>query len=153
MIRLLGAVRPLPKTVLGTISGAVAAVILGIPFAPSILITLLLGKLTSEAMSLVPARQTTNIYARKSARLQLYPLRHTLLLRGGFALIAAIMTLSISAIPFPVLGSILLIAAMILGELFERNLYFRAVAAPRMPGLIASQSTGANPILTHEKVA
>lgn len=118
------------------ISGLVTAVILGIPYAALTCAAAVIIKLMAEATSLLPASQTIDIYARKSARLQLYPLRRTLLTRftfGFFTVILAILLSgeSASLTPYLLLGS------FVLGEIFERKLYFRAVAALRMPGLIA----------------
>ena len=121
------------------VSGAVTASILGVASAPVIAGVLICLKLASEALSLLPVRQTENVYARKTARLQLYPLRKTLIMRAGFALTAAVLALLLLEQPSNIIISLLLVSFVILGELFERKLYFGAVAALRMPGLIPTR--------------
>ncbi|MGJ8678139.1 MAG: DmsC/YnfH family molybdoenzyme membrane anchor subunit [Akkermansiaceae bacterium] len=122
------------------VSGAVTASILGVAGAPFAAGVFLLMKLGSEALSLRHAKQTQNIYARKTARLQLYPLRNTLIMRAAFALTAVVLSLALLEQPSNIIISLLLIGFFTLGELFERRIYFGAVAALRMPGLIPSRA-------------
>lgn len=130
------------------VSAAVAASIMGVVWAPLLASVFICLKLASEAATLIPAKQTENVYARKTARLQLYPLRNTLMMRTAFALVAAALSFFLLQQPSNIIISVLLISLVILGELFERRLYFGAVAALRMPGLIPTQSN--NKTKNHE---
>ena len=123
------------------VSSSTTAAILGVNWAPLIACLIILIKIAGEAMSLLPAKQTENIYARKTARLQLYPLRKTWLFRAVFAATAATLVLLLLEQPSNIIISTILVFSFILGELYERKLYFGAVAALRMPGLIASRPT------------
>ena len=58
-------------------------------------------------------------------------------MRNVFGLTAAVLALFASHI----IVSLMLIGFVILGELFERRLYFGAVAALRMPGMIPTRPT------------
>lgn len=128
------------------IGAAVTAAILGVPSAPWLAGVIIFIKLASEGLSLLPAfpqsagKKGVSVYARKTARLQLYPLRKTLMLRAGFAFGSILLSLIFLQGSGGVFLSLLLLTAVIFGELFERKLYFGAVAALRMPGLIPSQS-------------
>lgn len=125
------------------VSGAMTASILGVTGAAIVAGLLILLKVGSEALSLRHAKSADNIYARKTARLQLYPYRKTLILRAAFALSAAVLSLALLEQPSSIIISILIVGFLILGELFERRIYFGAVAALRMPGLIPSRSQDA----------
>jgi len=90
--------------------------------------TLALGvllRIIIESLSLTPARQTHWSFAKKSALVQIVSLRNPLIARW-ICLLAGTLLIFIA----PVAGSITLIA----GEWLARYLYFRAVAAPKMPG-------------------
>ena len=72
-----------------------------------------------------------------SARLHAGPLRRLALTRQGFAA-AAILTWVLSfLVPLTTPALILAAALFAVGELLERTLYFRAVDAPKMPGVPA----------------
>lgn len=118
-------------------AAAATAVLLGESYLP--LVAVMLIKILSEALTLLPAKQKENIYARKSARIQLYPLRKTLLFRFGFALLVILLPLVVSGVGMVI--SAVLLSVIVLSEIFERKLYFGAVAALRMPGLIPSKNS------------
>ena len=82
-----------------------------------------------DALSLLPAREKSWSYAKRSARVQLAPLRKQLVIRWG-ALLSGFVLISIS----PLLGAALLLT----GEWFAHYLFFTAVTAPKMPGNINS---------------
>ncbi len=123
------------------VSATATASILGVTGAPFVACIVILGKVCLEALAILPVNQTQNVYSRKTARLLLYPLRQTVILRATFAVSAALLALFLLKQPSNIIVSSLLIVAYILGELFERKLYFSAVAALRMPGLIASRAS------------
>jgi Fe-S-cluster-containing dehydrogenase component/DMSO reductase anchor subunit len=102
--------------------GTVAVFALGFSH-PMVASLILAAKLGGESLSLVGGST--------SARLQRGPLRGATFLRFTLGAFAA------AALPFaPSLG----LALGLAGELAERTLYFRAVDAPKMPGVINSPS-------------
>jgi len=98
-------------------AGTVAIVALGFA-TPVAAAVVLLSKLAGEALSLRGDSA--------SARLQRGPLRTLVISRFALGLTAAAL--------FPMAASMAL-AACLLGEFAERALYFRAVDAPKMPGV------------------
>jgi len=96
---------------------------------PAILhLTLGLGallRITVESLSLLPARQSHWSFAKKSALVQLVSLRTPLILRW-LCLFAGLAIIVFT----PVIGALVLLT----GEWLARYLFFRAVAAPKMPG-------------------
>ena len=84
-----------------------------------------------EGLSLLPAKDCDWSFAKKSALLQIVSLRPALNLRW-ICLIAGLALIGI----LPVIGAIILLT----GEWLARYLYFRAVAAPKMPGNLTSFS-------------
>ena len=102
--------------------------ITGQPTASLLYLTLGLGaamRIGVEGLSLLPARQNDWSFAKKSALIQIVSLRSALILRW-LCLIAGLALIVVS----PVIGAILLLT----GEWLARYLFFRAVAAPKMPG-------------------
>lgn len=91
-------------------------------------------KLVFETFSLGDASAVTMTPARKSAMLMLYPLRKLTLARYIFT------GLGLLAFGFVIVDSsnaVLSVAGfsfLLIGELLERVLFFKAVAAPKMPG-------------------
>ncbi|BET65140.1 hypothetical protein ASA1KI_00580 [Opitutales bacterium ASA1] len=97
--------------------GTVAVVALGFA-APSAAAVALVAKLALESLSL---RGDST-----SARLQRGPLR---------GLVLARLAVGVAAVPLFPLAAPLALAVALVGELLERALYFRAVDAPKMPGV------------------
>ena len=100
---------------------------------------LLLGlKCALESVQLYAAKQTQRSPAQKSALLMLRPLWAVTLGRFSCGLLGLLVFAAacFAAWPnwLPVLGFLLLLA----GELLERVLFFKAVAAPKMPGAFLS---------------
>ncbi len=98
------------------------------PFSPATASFLLLAKLIAESSTLLELRSPSKGPAA-SARLLVGPLRHLALARLGLGLAAA---LALALAPLPAALGLLL-----LGELAERALFFRAVDPSRMPGMPA----------------
>lgn len=121
------------------ISFSITSALLGHHTSALISGLIILIKLAIEASSLFPESQKTNPYKRKTARLQLIPLRSTLLSRISLAVIASVLAVSVSVLPHWGIVSILCITLFLVGEFLERALFFRAVAAPRMPGVMTSR--------------
>ncbi len=126
----------------GTTVGLAAAAYLPIAVAFGADIAVALGcltvsvaaKLILTATTLRSARETHLSPAKKTALLLLRPLRWTTLARVGTALAglcaAGVLSLMPGSLPLAVLGFLLILTS----ELLERTLFFRAVAAPKMPG-------------------
>ena len=88
------------------------------------------AKLLIESLALLPLQSDQPSHPKTTARILTGPLRRITTGRVAIAICALgiLSALTPAAIIF---ASILLT----LGELIERSLYFRAVSAPRMPGL------------------
>jgi Fe-S-cluster-containing dehydrogenase component len=99
-------------------AGTVAVVALGF-LAPSAAALALLAKLALESLGL----RGSSV----SARLQRGPLR---------GLVLARLAVGVAAVPLFPLAPPLALAVTLVGELLERALYFRAVDAPKMPGVL-----------------
>ena len=96
-------------------------------------------KIFTEVNLLTPARSKEWGFAKKSALLQLHPLRKVLTTRWAtlsFALLAGLLAIIIPSVNI-VLGSLALLA-LIVGEWMERRLFFQAVVTLKMPGEIAA---------------
>ena len=94
----------------------------------SVHLTLGLGillRVTVEALALLPARQSHWSFAKKSALVQLVSLRTPLILRW-VCLFTGLTLIFLN----PLIGALILLT----GEWLARYLFFRAVAAPKMPG-------------------
>ncbi|CAN5324106.1 dimethyl sulfoxide reductase anchor subunit [soil metagenome] len=94
----------------------------------------LVAKLVAELLPLRAARQARWSGQRKSALVQLGPLRSLLALRLGLAAAGVVVVLAGCVLASGALaagGAILLLA----GEFAERSLFFRAVDTPKMPGI------------------
>ncbi|MCB0636457.1 MAG: dimethyl sulfoxide reductase anchor subunit, partial [Lewinella sp.] len=92
----------------------------------------LIAKTAIEISSLLPARHGDWSYAKKSALLQLGPLHQTLTTRWLLLVLGAAMLLL-----NPIAASFLILS----GEWLARSLFFRAVAAPKMPGNPSSSTS------------
>ena len=88
-------------------------------------------KAAVEASQLLASRQTEYGPAKKSALLMLKPLKQITLLRVGL-LLAGVCALMLS--PLSIAWSVLAFGLLLVSELIERVLFFKAVAAPKMPG-------------------
>ncbi|MFK7911954.1 MAG: DmsC/YnfH family molybdoenzyme membrane anchor subunit [Akkermansiaceae bacterium] len=121
------------------VSFSMASAALGFHAAIVIGSVIMLGKMAVEGGSLLPFKQTVNLHSRKTARIQLITLRGTLLARAALALIAVTVFAIAGSLTSVVIVSLLCITPFLLGEFLERSLYFRAVAAPRMPGAMISR--------------
>ncbi|MGZ0654558.1 DmsC/YnfH family molybdoenzyme membrane anchor subunit [Coraliomargarita sp. W4R72] len=98
----------------------------------------LFSKLILEATMLGNAQEFEMTPDKKSALLMLHPLRTVTKLRFSLSLVglivASLLFIQPGQIALPALAFICLFAA----ELLERSLFFRAVAAPKMPGGVQS---------------
>jgi len=105
------------------------------------LVVLTLSKLAMEVASLrhVTARALTPM--RKTALLISRAFQRTAFTRCAVALVGGIgipVLLSVGALPAPHLIAAVALGVLIVGELCERSLFFRAVVAPKMPGGMAA---------------
>jgi Fe-S-cluster-containing dehydrogenase component/DMSO reductase anchor subunit len=94
----------------------------------------IVSKLILEFSMLRSANEREMSPAKKSAMLLLHPLRSTMILRftlSGVGLFSAGLLL---LAPTQVFIAVFSFICLLGGELLERLLYFRAVAAPKMPG-------------------
>lgn len=96
-----------------------------------ILTIAVIWKSIAEATSLLPARDANWSMAKKSAMIQITHLRSTLLLRWGML---ALSLICISLSYFSPTLSIIAILTLLLGEFFERQIFFQAVVTLKMPG-------------------
>ncbi|HUF64270.1 MAG TPA: DmsC/YnfH family molybdoenzyme membrane anchor subunit [Verrucomicrobiales bacterium] len=107
--------------------------------AGSISILACAGKMAAEGKSLFPARGTGWSPEKKSALLQLGPLRAVLRFRWLAGVVGMLaIACGTWALPSAIVcgaGFVCLMA----GELAERALFFRAVDTPKMPGGVAAQ--------------
>jgi DMSO reductase anchor subunit len=101
----------------------------GVTAALPVFAVLLLGKLALEASTLLHAREPAWTARKKSALLQLGPLRKLVSARFALGLLALGLVATGNAV-FTALG----IAALLAGEFAERAIYFQAVVAHKMPG-------------------
>ncbi|CAA6678020.1 MULTISPECIES: DmsC/YnfH family molybdoenzyme membrane anchor subunit [unclassified Lentimonas] len=102
------------------------------------LIVFSLMKLVLEATQLRAASQSEMAPAKKSALLMLKPLKRITRARYCFGALG-ILSFSAAALgALPVALSILGFSSLLVGELLERVLFFKAVAAPKMPGAYTS---------------
>ena len=96
-------------------------------------------KVLTEVLLLIPARSDEWNFAKKSALLQIKPLRKVLTLR--WVMLALTIVSGGLAFTLPstaaILGGIAFLA-MITGEWMERRLFFQAVVTLKMPGEIAA---------------
>ncbi len=117
---------------LGTIAVAAALTLTVCNSAPSFLLPacIILAKLLIESLTLLPLRSAKASPAKTSAYLLAVPLRRTTVGRVAPALCALGILTALNPAAF---GTAALL--LTLGELIERSLYFKAVVAPKMPGL------------------
>ena len=86
-----------------------------------------------EISQLLPARASEWSFAKKSALLQLRPLRKVLTLRWVMlvlTVLASVVGVAMSSLVWVVAGFVALLA----GEWLERRLFFQAVVTLKMPG-------------------
>ncbi len=88
-------------------------------------------KSLAETSSLIPAKNSSWSMAKKSALIQLTHLRSTLLLRWSMLLISLVAIMLNQSSPAV---SILALIALLIGEFFERQIFFQAVVTLKMPG-------------------
>ncbi len=129
----------------GTTMGLAAAAYLpiavacGVAVLPafSLLVFSCLVKLGLEVVTLWPAFGSAMKPARKSALLMLRPLRVLTGLRFLSALGGLLIALGLTQAPTSLALAIFAFILILISELLERTLFFRAVAAPKMPGGVA----------------
>ncbi|MFT3867037.1 MAG: dimethyl sulfoxide reductase anchor subunit [Nibricoccus sp.] len=118
-----------------------ATLVAASPTIPHIFVLLatILLKLSVEARVLRPLDEDdeTPTAARKTAQMLAGPLRVVHGLRIVSALAATPLALLVSYGQLPAVFSWAILPLLIASELAERYLYFRAVVAPKMPGVIA----------------
>ncbi|MBL6828579.1 MAG: dimethyl sulfoxide reductase anchor subunit [Puniceicoccaceae bacterium] len=103
-----------------------------------VLLVALLGKVVLDLRLLAPASAQEMTPARKSALLMLRPLRVFTFARFGFVL-ATLVSLAVYTFgEFADYASIIGFVCLLASELLERILFFKAVAAPKMPGGITT---------------
>ena len=86
-----------------------------------------------EACLLLPARQDSWSYAKKSAMIQLYSLKNDLGQRWGAFSVALAAAVLATVVPG---FALLIFPAIFMGELLERSIFFQAVVTLKMPGEI-----------------
>ncbi len=96
-----------------------------------ILAITVIWKSIAEATSILPAKDADWSMAKKSALIQITHLRSTLLLRWSML---ALSFVGISLSYFSPALSVIAILALIIGEFFERQIFFQAVVTLKMPG-------------------
>ena len=112
-----------PRTALRFFGTAAAfAAIFHLPLLAAVIVSL---KLLPELLFLRHARETEWSPDQHSARLQLGPLRRILFSRIAMALIA---------IPAAFINPWIALPILLASEIFERQLFFQSVQAPKMPG-------------------
>lgn len=111
------------------VHGSAPAALWGITFV------MLLMKVAVECASLLPANHKTWSMEKKSALIQLKTLRPTLAIRWVTMLVVLLFLLLISLHP---MFGVLSVAALVLGEWLERQLFFQAVVTLKMPGDISA---------------
>jgi formate dehydrogenase iron-sulfur subunit len=95
-------------------------------------------KLVLEATQLRAARQSEMTPAKKSALLMLKPLKPITISRYSFGVMGMFSFAAVALGILPVALSALGFGLLLIGELLERVLFFKAVAAPKMPGAFTS---------------
>jgi len=117
---------------LGTVGVATALTLTACSNTPDLILPagIVLAKLLIESLALLPLRSTRASPARTTAYLLAVPLRRTTVARIAPALCALLILSALNPAAF---GTAALL--LTLGELIERSLYFKAVSAPKMPGL------------------
>jgi DMSO reductase anchor subunit len=105
--------------------------------ALSLLVLAASAKLLVEFKMLGSARHLEMTPARKTAMLLLYPLRSIMLTRFSLSAVALIAAGILWVAPSAPWLAVLVCGAALSSELLERSLFFRAVAAPKMPGGVA----------------
>ena len=117
---------------LGTIALAATLTITACSSAPGLLLpaAVILAKIVVECLALLPLRSRVPSHARTTARLLAGPLRRAATGRVALVLCA----LGILSAQTPAAIGLAVVLLMV-GELVERSLYFKAVSAPGMPGL------------------
>ncbi len=113
------------------------------PMLAALLVAATLAKLVLESRALAARHESGAPFdpARHTARLLTGPLRLALQLRVGAALAGAIaLPLFLAAGLAPAWFAWPALLCIALGELAERYLFFRAVSAPKMPGLAADSA-------------
>ena len=95
-------------------------------------------KLGLECVQLSAAKQTQRTPAQKSALLMLRPLKAVTVGRYACGLLGLFAFAAALCAAVPVWLPVLVCLFLLLGELLERVLFFKAVAAPKMPGAFTS---------------
>ena len=103
-----------------------------------VLIAFCLIKLVLETTQLRAAGQSEMAPAKKSALLMLKPLKRMTLARYSFGVLGILSFTAVALGVLPVALSIIGFGCLLVGELLERVLFFKAVTAPKMPGAYTS---------------
>ena len=115
------------------VSGAVPPVV-----GVVVLVACCLVKFVLESTQLRAAGQPEMTPAKKSALLMLNPLKPVTIARYSFGVLGVLSFSVVALGGFPVALSIIGFGCLLIGELLERVLFFKAVAAPKMPGAFTS---------------
>ncbi|MFC4994503.1 DmsC/YnfH family molybdoenzyme membrane anchor subunit [Rubritalea tangerina] len=129
-------------TVLGGFAGLVAVEVLlhGVSSSWSVIgfTVAVLVKMLIEALLITPARNAEWSFAKKSALIQLKSLSGLLKLRWA-CFVAASLVLTLGLFYAPI--SLLCLPIILMGEWFERSLFFQAVVTLKMPGELSPVHT------------
>lgn len=107
--------------------------------AMAVLVAAFLAKMLIDVALLQAASELEMSPGRKSALLMLRPLRKFTLARFGLAASGLfMMSLAVIGVGHPLVVSAVAFTLLFAGEFFERALFFKAVAAPKMPGGITT---------------
>lgn len=114
----------------------IASIYVGKPIGWAVLIMSmsLIMKLILEVSMLSACNDGEMSPAKKTAMLQLHPLRSLLIARFGLAGLALILASMQMLIEMNLWVAGMICGVVLLSELLERALFFKAVAAPKMPG-------------------
>lgn len=120
----------------GTFCTLAIAIIINGAAHPAIIVTTvitLLIKVGTEALSLIPARNSQWSSAKKSALIQLRTLRQPLIQRTSLLFLSVALIFLSLWLSHPALAA-LSVLSLVIGEWLERQIYFQAVVTLKMPG-------------------
>jgi len=103
-----------------------------------VLLAVFVVKLIQEVALLMPVSEVGMSPAKKSASLMLYPLRSILVARFISYSLGLLAYACLIVDRFNFILAVTGLVLLLVSELLERILYFKAVAAPKMPGGLAS---------------
>ncbi|MGJ8640427.1 MAG: DmsC/YnfH family molybdoenzyme membrane anchor subunit [Opitutaceae bacterium] len=103
-----------------------------------LLLSIFVVKIVGEALQLTQTSSVEMTPEKKSALLMLYPLRSLLIARYALYFVGLLMGGLLLVQSESLTLALLCFACLVAGEIFERVLFFKAVAAPKMPGGLIS---------------